>query len=154
MWRCTYLVVSTPDIIIAFVSRYRICAVIGKFYGLFPSTSSEPPQIRRALKSLWISLRAGIVKGSIKKREESRPNKSDQKSGHPGESRTIGKSHSAARLNRRLRNRSINHSISLIALLWRYEIGRRRKKIWQSWPDVNNPRRVRNTKMWEKDEPR
>lgn len=36
--------------------------------GFFPPTSSEPPQIRRALKSR-ISLRAGIVKKSIKKRK-------------------------------------------------------------------------------------
>lgn len=96
--------------------------------GIFPSISSELPQIRRALKSLRISLRGGIVKGSIKKREESRLNKSDQRSGHPGESRTMGKSHWTTRLNRRLRNRSMNHSISL-GIPTRCEIAWRRKKI-------------------------
>lgn len=94
-------------------------AVFGKFCGFFhrpAATSSDPPQIRRAWKSLRISLRARIVRGRIKNGEESRPNKSDQKSGHPGEGyRTIGKSHWTARLNRRLRNRSINHSMSLSA---------------------------------------
>lgn len=65
MYPCYF---TTPNVTTAFMSRYRTNTMLGKFYRKFYSTiSSESSQIRRVLKSLWISLWAGVVRGSIKK---------------------------------------------------------------------------------------